>query len=123
MIPILERHGGMVDNYIGDGLIVLFGAPDDQPDQAERAVHAAIAMVSQTHARVMTWVRHAFPDFRIGVVINTGPALVGMIGSRRQLDYTTISEAVNTAARIELANRELHSEIIGAAPGTCGLPA
>ena len=115
MIPLVEDHGGMVDKYIGDGIMVIFGAPDDQPDHAMRAVEAAVAMVRRTRELGPAWARHDFPGFRIGVGVATGPALVGMVGGRRRLDYTAIGETVNIAAWIESANKELGSEVLIAA--------
>jgi class 3 adenylate cyclase/CHASE2 domain-containing sensor protein len=115
MIPVVEDCGGMVDKYIGDGIMAIFNAPDDQPDHAERAVEAAVAMVRRARELGPVWARHDFPDFRIGIGIATGPALVGMVGGRRRLDYTAIGETVNAAARIESANKELRSEVLIAA--------
>jgi class 3 adenylate cyclase/CHASE2 domain-containing sensor protein len=115
MIPVVEAHGGMVDKYIGDGIMAMFNAPDDHPDHAERAVEAAVAMVRRARELGPTWARHDSTKFRIGVGVATGPALVGMIGGRRRLDYTAIGETVNAAARIESANKELGSEILIAA--------
>lgn len=112
VVPVLERHGATIDKYIGDGVMALFGAPDDQPDHAERAARAAVDMVERVHARAETWARRDFPDFRIGVGIHTGPAWVGVIGSLKQLDYTAIGDAVNVAARIESANKAHQSEIL-----------
>lgn len=115
MIPLIEDHGGMVDKYIGDGIMAIFGAPDEQPDHAQRAVETAVAMVQRTRELGPAWARHDFPDFRIGVGIATGPALVGMVGGPRRLDYTAIGETVNIAANIESANKELGSEVLIAA--------
>jgi adenylate cyclase len=115
MIPVVEDRGGMVDKYIGDGIMAIFNAPDEQPDHAERAVEAAVAMVRRARELGPVWAQHDFPGFRIGIGVATGPALVGMVGSRRRLDYTAIGETVNTAARIESANKELGSEVLIAA--------
>jgi adenylate cyclase len=115
MIPVVEDCGGMVDKYIGDGIMAIFNAPDDQPDHAERAVKAAVAMVRRARELGSVWARHDFPALRIGIGLATGPALVGMVGGRRRLDYTAIGETVNVAARIESANKELRSEILIAA--------
>jgi adenylate cyclase len=115
MIPVVEGRGGMVDKYIGDGIMAIFNAPDDQPDHAQRAVEAAVAMVRRARELAPVWARHDFPGFRIGIGVATGPALVGMVGGRRRLDYTAIGETVNSAARIESANKELSSEVLIAA--------
>jgi adenylate cyclase len=115
MIPVVEDRGGMVDKYIGDGIMAIFGAPDDQPDHAQRAVEAAAAMVRRARELEAVWARHDFRSLRIGVGVATGPALVGMVGGRWRLDYTAIGDTVNAAARIESANKELGSEILIAA--------
>jgi adenylate cyclase len=112
MIPLAEAHGGMVDKYIGDGIMVVFGAPDEQPDHAARAVESAAAMIRGVRARRPAWAQQDYADFRIGVGIATGPALVGMVGSLRRLDYTAIGDTVNSAARIESANAPLETEIL-----------
>jgi adenylate cyclase len=112
VVPVIESHGGMIDKYIGDGLMALFGALEDQPDHAARAAKAAIAMLREVRARASTWHAHDFPGFKIGVGIATGPVLLGLIGARRRLDYTAIGDTVNKAARIESANKQCHSEIL-----------
>ena len=112
IIPAVEAHGGTVDKYIGDGIMVLFGVPDERPDHAERALRAAVAVIARVHELAPTWARHDFHDFAIGVGVATGAAVVGMVGSRLRLDYTAIGDTVNAAARIESANKELGSEIL-----------
>lgn len=112
VVPVVEAHGGMVDKYIGDGLMALFGALEDQPDHALRAARAAAAMVRAVHDRPATWAAHDFPGFKIGVGIATGPVTLGLIGADRRLDYTAIGDTVNKAARIESANKQFHSEIL-----------
>ena len=112
VVPIIERHGGMVDKYIGDGIMAIFGAPSDQPDHAQRAVRASVAVVAHVHALDAQWVGLDFPHFRIGVGVASGPAVVGVIGSRGRMDFTAIGDTVNAAARIESANKEYGTEIL-----------
>lgn len=112
VVPAIEAEGGTVNQYIGDAVMVLFGAPRAQPDQALRAVRAAVAMVARVHGLQNTWKDLGAEDFRIGIGIHTGNAVVGTVGSSRRLDYTAIGDTVNTAARIESANRDFHSEIL-----------
>ncbi len=98
-VPIILDEGGTVDKFVGDALMALFNTPVLQPDHALRAVraahriHQAIAALASDHP---DW-----PRFRIGV--NTGPALVGNIGSKEVRNFTAIGDAVNVAARLETA--------------------
>ena len=102
----------MLNTYLGDGVMVIYGAPESNPDHAEDAVVSAIEMVRQVHENTETWRRLGSDDFRIGVGIHTGHAVVGTIGSPRRLDYTAIGDTGNAAARIEAANKEVGSEIL-----------
>jgi adenylate cyclase len=90
---IVERNGGVVDKYIGDAVMAIFGAPIAGEDDAERAVRAGVEMVSA--------VRALDEAPAIGVGINTGVVVAGNMGSRTRLNYTVIGDAVNLAARLE----------------------
>jgi adenylate cyclase len=112
VVPVIEKHGGTLNQYMGDGMMVLFGAPTAYKDHAERAVRAAVEMVRLVHANAALWEELGRPGLRIGVGINTGKVVVGVVGSKNRLDYTAIGDATNTAARIEALNKEFHSEIL-----------
>jgi class 3 adenylate cyclase len=122
VVPAIEAEGGVVDKYIGDGIMALFGAPDDLPDHALRATRAAAAMVARVHELAPEWSRLGFDGMRIGVGIHTGPAVVGTIGSPSRLDYTAIGDTVNAAARIESANKNRKTEILLSAATHDDLP-
>jgi len=94
------KHGGTLDKYTGDGMMVLFGAPLEQPDHALRAVRAALDM-QRAAAEVSG--RRGEVEWQVayGIGITTGPAVVGQIGSHRRLDYTAIGDTVNLSARLE----------------------
>ena len=111
-VPAMEAEGGTVNSYIGDAVMVLFSAPAEQPDHAARAVRAAIEVVRRVHAMAERWRELDAVDFRIGVGIHTGKVVVGTVGSPHRLDYTAIGDTVNTAARLESANKELHTEVL-----------
>ena len=108
---IVLDYSGTIDKIVGDALVVFFNAPLDQPDHADRAVACALALsaFSQEHRA-----RHAaqgttFGRTRIGV--NTGPALVGNFGGNLRFDYTAHGDAINTASRLESANKALGTGI------------
>ncbi|HEX6231869.1 MAG TPA: adenylate/guanylate cyclase domain-containing protein [Jiangellaceae bacterium] len=97
--PVVEQHGGEVDRLVGDALMVTFNTRGDQPDHAERAARAALAIqrvTGEVAARRPGW-----PRFRVG--INTGEAAVGVLGTAGGRTFTVIGDAVNLAARLESA--------------------
>lgn len=112
IVPLIEDEGGTLNQYMGDGIMVIFGAPEDQDDHALRAVRAALAMAQCVRDRTAEWEKLGFPNMKIGVGINTGDVVVGAIGSPRRLDYSAIGDTTNTAARIEAKNKEFGTEIL-----------
>lgn len=96
----IEAEGGVVDKYAGDEIMAVFGAPVSHPDDAPRAVRAALRM--QEAIRVLSESRrHAGkPEVAMGIGINTGLAVAGNMGSRTRLNYTVLGESVNLAARL-----------------------
>ena len=101
MTDVIIAHGGTINEFIGDAIFAIFGAPLAHPDHAERAAAAAIAMqramadVNEAHAQ------RGLPRFEMGVGINTGEAVVGNIGSEQRAKYAVVGAAVNLAARVE----------------------
>ncbi len=96
MVECVERHGGIVDKFIGDCVMALFGgAIDQRQDAPRRAVACALEMVLRASA-----IKADGRTLVVGVGLNTGPAVVGAIGSKRRLDYTAIGSTVNLAARL-----------------------
>jgi adenylate cyclase len=101
MTPIVFEHRGMLDKYMGDGLMALFGVPLQCQDAATNAVSAAIAMQRRMEAVNLDLRSIGMSDISIGIGINTGTVTVGYIGSEERTDYTAIGDAVNLAARLE----------------------
>ena len=98
---IIFRHGGTLDKYIGDGLMAIFGAPYVSPLDATQAVRAAVEMQRSMDLFNRRMATENLPEVRIGIGINSGPAIVGYIGSETRLDYTAIGDTINTSARLE----------------------
>jgi len=103
---------GVVDKYIGDALMAFWGAPIDQPDQADRALRAAIGMVRELRRLQAQWRAEGLPVLDAGIGINLGVASVGNFGSTARFDYTLIGDAVNVASRIERVTKERGGQII-----------
>jgi adenylate cyclase len=101
MTPIVFEHFGLLDKYMGDGLMALFGVPYPCEDAAVNAVSAAIAMQRRMESVNRELKAIGLSEISIGIGINTGMVTVGYIGSEERTDYTAIGDPVNTAARLE----------------------
>jgi adenylate cyclase len=111
MTDIVFGHDGTVAKVVGDALHVLFGAPGEQPDQADRAVACALALDAYAQVYRQRWAEKgiALGATRIGV--HVGPAIVGNFGGGRFFDYTAYGDTVNIAARLESANKQFGTRI------------
>jgi adenylate cyclase len=108
LVEILDRHGGIVNKFLGDGFLALFGAPFEAEDPAHRAVAAAREMLVAME-RIndgSSW------PLRIGIGIHFGEVVAGNIGSPRRKEYTVIGDTVNFAARLESLNKEFNSQLL-----------
>ncbi|HTR80925.1 MAG TPA: adenylate/guanylate cyclase domain-containing protein [Bacteroidota bacterium] len=115
MVHVVEMYDGVVDKYIGDALMVLFGAPLAKPDDPDRAVQAAFAMrteLSRLNQELKKSTRARFSPVRIGIGIHTGEVVAGSIGSANRLEYTVIGDAVNLASRIEGLTKLFKTDIL-----------
>lgn len=98
MCEIVASHGGLVNKFLGDGMLLVFGAPTHQPDDARRALAAAREMLAEA-SRMRE--RGEFPGLRIGVGLHRGEAVVGNVGGAQRQEYTVIGDTVNTASRVQ----------------------
>ncbi len=101
MSEVIFRHGGTLDKYIGDSVLAFFGAPYATERDALKAVRAAIDMQRAVVGFNRELAAAGQPEIGVGIGINTGPAIVGFIGSDTRLDYTAVGDTVNTASRLE----------------------
>ncbi len=108
LVDILDRHGGIVNKFLGDGFLALFGAPFEAHDAAHRAVAAAREMLEANERanKASSW------PLRIGIGIHVGEVVAGNIGSPRRKEYTVIGDTVNFAARLEALNKDFNSQFL-----------
>ena len=100
MVECVFRHGGTLDKFIGDAVMAQWGAPLGNADDADRAMAAAIDMMSALDALNTRWRTEGRPTLEIGIGLNHGEAFAGNIGSERRLEFTVIGDTVNTASRL-----------------------
>lgn len=98
---IVFQHGGIIDKFIGDCAMAIWGAPDSHPEDARRAVRAAEAILRWLEVGNARWRKQLGRDIELAIGIHTGVAVVGNIGSEKRMEYTAIGDAVNVAARLE----------------------
>ncbi len=106
MTDIIQEEGGTVDKYEGDAIIAFWNAPLPQPDHAVRCVRAALRCQAKLAEMRPAFRERIGKDLRMRIGINSGPAVVGNMGSHTRFDYTMLGDAVNLAARLEGINKQ-----------------
>jgi adenylate cyclase len=112
MVHAVHRFDGTVDKFIGDGMMVLFGAPRKSADPCGDAVQCALAMMKELDQLNADFEREGLPVLTIGIGINYGTVTVGNIGSSERHNYSAIGDAVNVAARVEGLTKDLGRKIV-----------
>lgn len=112
MTRAIFRHGGMVNDFIGDAVMGVFGAPLGDPDHALHAVRAALAMEDGLQVLNERWAAAGVPVLRMGIGVHTGQVFAGNVGGRARVKYTIVGDAVNVASRVEGLNKELDTTIL-----------
>jgi class 3 adenylate cyclase len=105
VVPVIERHGGHANKFVGDGLLAVFGTPRRHADHAARALAAAFEIAQLVKDGVGG-------ELRVGLGVNSGRVVVGTIGGGKRRDFTVIGDHVNTAARVEAATRLTGDDIL-----------
>jgi adenylate cyclase len=125
MSEVIDRNGGFLNKFIGDGLMVVFGAPvsEGEPKDAERAVRTALQMLERLRALNEENAAQAArglwrPPVHIGLGVHTGPVAAGNVGARRRMEYSVMGETVNLAARLESASRKFDGVDLVISPAT-----
>lgn len=122
MVEEIQAQGGTVDKYVGDAIMALFGAPEDQPDAPARAVRAALGMQRRLAALNSDLAREVGKPIAAGIGLHHGPAAVGVIGAPAKREYSAIGDTVNTASRLEGLSKDVGYAIVAGAGVVAALP-
>ena len=112
MVACVHRYDGTMDKFMGDGMMVLFGAPRSVGNPSVNAVKCALDMVTALKQLNEEFVAEGLPHLEIGIGINYGKAVVGIIGSTERNNYSAIGDAVNVASRVEGLTKRLGAPIV-----------
>ena len=112
MTNVVFHYDGLLDKYMGDAIMAVFGAPLDQPDHPVRACRTALGMMAELKILQEKWREEGRPIINIGVGVNTGDMVVGNMGSEMRFDYTVMGDAVNLGSRLEGINKEYGTNIV-----------
>lgn len=105
MEPIITKYNGIINKFIGDAVMAIFGEPIQDKNHASKAVKCGFEMLTKVKELQAKWAREGKPKIEIGVGINTGEVFVGNIGSVNRMEYTVIGDTVNLASRLESYNK------------------
>lgn len=111
-VAAVEAEGGVVKQFTGDGVMALFGVPNAFADHPERAVRAALGMVSRLGGLNEELRRQGMQDLSIGVGIHAGEVVAGLIGPDKRVEYGVVGEAVNLASRVESLTKDLQAVVL-----------
>jgi adenylate cyclase len=112
MTDLVFKYDGLLDKYMGDAIMAVYGAPLNQPDHALRACRTALEMLQVLKKLQVKWSEEGRPFMNIGVGINTGDMVVGNMGSQMRFDYTVMGDNVNLSSRLEGINKEYKTNIV-----------
>ena len=112
MTDVVFEFDDLLDKYIGDAIMAVFGAPLEQKNHPIRACRTALKMLNRLTKMGDQWESEGIPRLDIGIGINTGPMVVGNMGSERRFDYTVMGDAVNLASRLEGINKEYGTQVV-----------
>jgi class 3 adenylate cyclase len=112
MVDVITGNGGMLNKFMGDGILAIFGAPMSYDDSARRAVVTALRMTERLTEFNRRQVARGKPELVIGIGIGTGNVIVGNIGSIERMEYTAVGDPVNLASRLDELNKQLGTSIL-----------
>jgi len=109
LVDVIDRHGGIINKFLGDGFLAVFGAPIADARHCHSAVRAALDLVKEVESLCRT---SRIPATRIGIGLHTGDVVTGSVGSQLRREYTVIGDAVNLASRIEQQTKSFGAQIL-----------
>ncbi|HLH30856.1 MAG TPA: GAF domain-containing protein [Terriglobia bacterium] len=112
MVDCIQAEGGMLDKFIGDAIMAVFGTPMAHDDDEDRAIRASINMLRELNTYNVRRAAEGKKPIQIGIGINTDTIVSGNIGSPRRMDYTVIGDGVNLASRLESACKQYHARLL-----------
>ncbi len=112
MEPIISKYNGVINKFIGDAVMAIFGEPIPDVNHAQNAVRCAYEMLKKVEYLREKWIFEGKPKFEIGVGINTGEVFIGNIGTENRMEYTVIGDTVNLASRIESYNKVYKTNLL-----------
>lgn len=112
MEPIIRKYNGVINKFIGDAIMVIFGEPIQDINHPKNAVKCAYEMLKKVSYLREKWLEQGRPRFEIGVGINTGEVFIGNIGTENRMEYTVIGDSVNLASRIEGYNKVYKTNLL-----------
>ena len=112
MEPIITKYNGVINKFIGDAVMAVFGDPIEDENHPQNAVKCAYEMLLKLEYLREKWVQEGKPKIEIGIGINTGEDFVVNIGTESRMEYTVIGDSVNLASRIESFNKEYKTNLL-----------
>ena len=112
MEPIIRKYNGVINKFIGDAIMVIFGEPIQDINHPKNAVKCAYEMLKKVEYLREKWLFEGRPKFEIGIGINTGEVFIGNIGTENRMEYTVIGDTVNLASRIESYNKVYKTNLL-----------
>ena len=112
MTGVIMGNKGLVDKFIGDAIMAIFGAPLMYDEHPQMACVAAVEMFGELRRKMSAWVKDGYPEINIGVGLNTGPMIAGNMGSEDRFDYTVMGDSVNLASRLEALSKTYGAGIV-----------
>ncbi len=106
MVEVVIANGGILDKFVGDAIMALYGTPVQLPNAPLAACKTAVEMRQKLTQLQIKWREEGHEEFEIGIGITTGPAIVGNLGSEQIFDYTAIGDTINLGSRLESLNKE-----------------